>query len=228
MKWLALILILTACAPAEYSDIGHEYLGAAYVADPLGEGILPDADPLIRNDAFDCTTFVETALAGGDIETLNKIRYKNDKIGFLTRNHFIETDWLENNANRVSVVTKQYGDVATRNVVIDRKNWLRTVHGIDAEYPTRTVMLEYIPYDKLEKLNPVRPLIVLFIADKSQISDKIGTDLAVRHMGFLLPGGVLRHASQEYGRVMDTDFYEYAMRRANGTHDIGIMLVEIK
>ena len=89
-------------------------------------------------------------------------------------------------------------------------------------------MLEYIPYDKLGTLNPVRPLIVLFIADKSQISDKIGTDLAVRHMGFLLPSGVLRHASQEYGRVMDTDFYEYAMRRANGTHDIGIMLVEIK
>ena len=69
---------------------------------------------------------------------------------------------------------------------------------------------------------------LLFISDKTQISDKIGTDLTVRHMGFWLPGGVLRHASQEYGRVMETDFYEYAMRRANGTHDIGIMLVEIK
>ena len=55
-----------------------------------------------------------------------------------------------------------------------------------------------------------------------------GTDLAVRHMGFLLPGGVLRHASSQYGRVMDVDFCQYALARAADKNNLGVMLVEIK
>lgn len=71
-------------------------------------------------------------------------------------------------------------------------------------------------------------MIVLFITGKSEKSGKIGTDLAVVHMGFLLPDGKLRHASSQYGKVMDTDFYEYAMNRAKNEQNIGIMLVSIK
>ena len=40
------------------------FVGAPYVLSPLGEGDLggTDPDPRLRFDAFDCTTFVETAL----------------------------------------------------------------------------------------------------------------------------------------------------------------------
>ncbi len=227
-RWLALIFILSGCMAPDYNDIGQKYLGATYLDNPLGEELPPDTDPLIRTDAFDCTTFVETALADGDVEKLTKIRYKDGKVGFVNRNHFIETDWLINNSDIVADVTPEYGDVATRTVTIDKQNWLHHVYNIDAEFEPQTVLLKYIPYDNLRPIDASEPLIVLFIAGNFEKRDIIGTDLAVRHMGFLLPGGVLRHASSQYGRVLDVDFYEYAMQRAKNKNNIGIMLVKIK
>lgn len=227
-RWLALIFILSGCMAPDYYNIGQKYLGATYLDNPLGEELPPDTDPLIRPDAFDCTTFVETALADGDVEKLTKIRYKDGKVGFVNRNHFIETDWLINNSDIVADVTNEYGDVATRTVTIDKQNWLHHVYNIDAEFEPQTVLLKYIPYDNLRQIDASEPLIVLFIAGNFEKRDIIGTDLAVRHMGFLLPGGVLRHASSQYGRVLDVDFYEYAMQRAKNKNNIGIMLVKIK
>lgn len=229
MKRILPIFVLMGCVAAPNSgQIGAEYLGAKYVADPLGEGNAPDSDPLIRFDAFDCTTFVETSLAGGDIDKLNRIRYKNGDIDFLKRNHFIETDWIENNSNLVQNVSATYGKTAIRNVVIDKQKWLKTVYNIDADSPTQEMELEYIPYSRLTRINNSAPLIVLFITGKSEKSAKIGTDLAVAHMGFLMPGGVLRHASQISGRVVDVDFYEYADLRKMRNAEIGITLLEIR
>ena len=72
------------------------------------------------------------------------------------------------------------------------------------------------------------PLIVLFISGNSKIYDKIGTDLAVTHVGFLLPNGKLRHASKIYKRVMDVDFTQYIENRMQNKTNIGIALVKIK
>ena len=229
MKFISLFVFafLIAGCTANH-DIGHEYLGAKYVADPLGEGYGYDADPLIRKDAFDCVTFVETSLANGKLKNLNKIRYKDGDVNFLSRNHFIESDWLENNADLVENVSSKYGDVAVRHVIIDKQNWLRVVHKMDSEFPVREIDLEYIPYEKLGRINTDDALIVLFITGNSNKSGTIGTDLAVVHVGFLLPNGVLRHASSQYGRVMDVDFYEYVAARAKNKNNIGVTLVEIK
>lgn len=220
---------LCGCAATPQSfDMGAQYLGAKYVSDPLGEGAPPDADPLIRTDAFDCTTFVETALADGDVDKLTKIRYADGAPDFLKRNHFIETDWLPNNAELVENVSAKYGAAQTRHVVIDKKSWLHAVHGIDAYVPIQSADLEYLPYSAFDKINNTEVLIVLFIAGNCQKCDKIGTDIAVVHMGFLLPGGVLRHASSAHGVVMDTDFYEYIAQRRKTKNNIGIALVKIK
>ena len=209
-------------------DIGCEYLGATYTADPLGEAMPPDVDPLIRTDAFDCTTFVETALAGGNLKKLNKIRYKNGDVDFLNRNHFIETDWLINNAGLVENVSSEYGPTARRDVAIDKQNWMRVVHSINTDFAPLAVVLEYIPYEYVKNIRVAKPMIVLFISGKSEKNDKIGTDIAVRHMGFLLPNGMLRHASSQAGCVVDVDFDEYVQMRSADKNNIGIMLVEIK
>ena len=100
--------------------IGEQYLGKIYIDNPLGENVLPDNDPLIRYDAFDCVTFIETALAHGNEKRLTQIRYKNGEISFLNRNHFIETDWLQNNADIVENVSSQYGKTAVRTVNINK------------------------------------------------------------------------------------------------------------
>lgn len=231
MRYLFAFLLAALCGCASapsYFDIGHEYLGAKYVLDPLGECTPPDTDPLIRDDAFDCTTFVETVLSDGNVDKLNKIRYKNGEIDFLNRNHFIETDWLPNNSDIVENVSAQYGTTKIRRVATDKKSWFKKVHNIDADIPPQVVDLEYLPYSAIDRINNDTPLIVLFIVGNCEKCDKIGTDIAVVHMGFLLPGGVLRHASSSFGVVMDTDFYKYIEQRKAMKNNIGIALVKIK
>ncbi|MBR2511208.1 MAG: DUF1460 domain-containing protein [Alphaproteobacteria bacterium] len=207
---------------------GHSFLGVPYAESPLGEGVMPDTDPLIRFDAFDCTTFVETVLAGGDVNKLNKIRYKNGNVGFLNRNHFIESDWLINNADLVENVSARYADTAVRHVVIDKQSWLKKVHNIDAYLEPVEIDLEYIPYHNVKNIKIDNMMVVLFVADKPKIHDKIGTDLAVFHMGLLFPDGILRHASSEHKKVIDVDFAEYVAERMKNKTNLGIVLVEIK
>ena len=210
------------------SDFGAGYVGARYVADPLGEGRAPDTDPLIRFDAFDCTTFVETVLADGDVQKLNKIRYADGVPDFVRRNHFIETDWLSNNSDIVKNVSNQYAPTATHTVTIDKKNWFRVTHNTETDFVPRTVTLEYIPYKYTADIRVERPVVVLFLRDNPKIRDKIGTDLAVRHMGFLLPNGTLRHASRRAGAVVDVDFRKYVQRMMESPKNLGIMILEIK
>lgn len=207
---------------------GRSFLDAPYVNSPLGEGVAPDSDPLIRFDAFDCTTFVETVLAGGNLEKLNKIRYQNAEIGFLTRNHFIELDWLNNNADLVENVSARYADTAVRHVVIDKQSWFKKVHNIDAYFNPVEIDLEYIPYSNVKDMRIDKMMIALFVADKPKIHDNIGTDLAVFHMGLLFPDGILRHASSVHKKVIDVDFEEYVAERMKNKTNLGIVLVEIK
>ncbi len=232
MSALLLVGLLVGCVvhPMSHNvDLGARYLGAAYVASPLGEGVGVDSDPLICSDAFDCTTLVETVLADGDVDRLNEIRYKNGEIGFLTRNHFIESDWLVNNSGLVRNASAEYGETAVRHVVIDKTAWLRRVHKIDADFAPVAVDLEYLPYSVvLRGISLRRPMVVLFVVDNSQMRDKIGTDLAVVHMGFVLPNGVLRHASSVRKAVVDMDFMEYVKNRAKNKNNLGVILLEIK
>lgn len=225
-KLFLLLFFITSCTTSAQNYFGEQYLGTKYLKDPLGEEKAPDKDPLIRFDAFDCATFVETSLAGGDIEKLRKIKYKNSKVDFVSRNHFVETDWLKNNG--FENVSALYGDVSVREVVIDKKSWFKKNHNIDTDFQKQTVDFEYIPYKNLSKIDIQTPLIVLFIYDGNGMRDKIGTDLSVVHMGFLLPGNILRHASKQYGRVMDVDFEEYVNKRKKNKHNLGVALVKIK
>ena len=228
MRWVVAVFVLMGCVMhADDALIGAQYLGVKYQIDPLGEERAPDTDPLIRTDAFDCTTFVETSLASGDVDALTRIRYKNGVVDFKNRNHFIESDWIPNNSDIVKNASAQYGKTAVRHVVIDRAAWLRRVHNIDADDAPVAVDLEYIPYQNITTINNTVPLVVLFIVGNDKKSDTLGTDLAVVHMGFLLPGGTLRHASSVAGRVVDVDFYEYITARARNKNNIGITLLEI-
>lgn len=227
-RWLLVILGLAGCCVEEIKYPGQSFLGVPYAESPLGEGALPDDGPLIRFDAFDCTTFVETVLADGDVDCMNQIRYRNGEIGFLTRNHFIECDWLPNNMDFVQNVSAKYAPTDVRRIVIDKAEWFRVLHGIDADVAPVVVDLEYVPYSHVHLVNVDKPLIVLFVTDKPDFRDKIGTDLAVVHMGFWLPNGMLRHASSVAGAVVDVDMAEYIAQRMKDKTNIGIALVEIK
>lgn len=223
-----LSVLLAGCSLGNTDFPGQSFLGARYLNSPLGEEVAPDNDPLIRFDAFDCTTFVETVISDNNLKKLNKIRYKNGQVDFLARNHFIETDWLQNNSDVVQNVSNRYGPVQVRSVKIDKKSWFKKVHNIETEFTPQVVDIEYIPYKNAKNILPEKTLVVLFITDKPEIRDKIGTDLAVVHMGLLLPNGMLRHASSTQGKVVDVDMDEYIDNRTQDKTNLGITLVEIK
>lgn len=236
MKYIKSLFVLILMAVAggctdnykSCDTIGCEYLGMQYVSDPLGEEIFPDTDPLIRLDAFDCVTFVETALARGDKNKLNHIRYKDGQIGFLNRNHFTELDWINNNADLISEVTQLYGSVKTRHVRIDKQAWFKKVHNIETNIEPVDIDLKYLPYGSFDHIKTDVPLIVLFVVDNPAVSEKIGTDIAISHMGFVMPNGMLRHASSKAEAVVDTDFMQYIQRRAENKQNLGIALFGIK
>jgi hypothetical protein len=82
-------------------DVSDAFVGAPYVVSPLGEGEGKDADPRLRFDAFDCTTFVETTLAlalAHDLDDaraiLDRIRYRGAVVAFDERRHFPESEWI--------------------------------------------------------------------------------------------------------------------------------------
>ena len=228
MRRILGLLLLTGCVSVQGDLPGQSYLDMPYLNSPLGEEMWPDTDPLLREDAFDCTTFVETVLADADVNRLNKIRYKNGQVGFLSRNHFIESDWLKNNADLVQNVSKNYAPVNVRTVVIDKKNWFKVVHGVNYDVPIQSVDVGYITYENAKEVNLKKTMIVLFVADNPKIRDKIGTDLAIVHMGLWLPNGMLRHASSEHGKVIDVDVKQYMKQRQKNKHNLGIVLVDIK
>ncbi|GAB3481243.1 DUF1460 domain-containing protein [Marinomonas epiphytica] len=114
------------------------FLGAPYLANPLGEGVSGrfDSDPLYRFDAFDCTTFVETVLAkamshddDSFVATLTQIRYKNGQVSFENRNHFPSLDWIPNNKHFLKDITVPIaqGKVSYADTVIDKKAWYQAM-----------------------------------------------------------------------------------------------------
>lgn len=91
---------------ARLDYISASFLNAPYALSPLGEGenARYNQSPLFCMHQFDCQTYVETviALAIASTETvfkhcMNRIRYKNGQVGFITRNHFTSLDWNPNN-----------------------------------------------------------------------------------------------------------------------------------
>jgi hypothetical protein len=80
------------------------FVTAPYLASPLGEGDGRDPDPRLRLDAFDCMTFVETAVALGSASSveqaaaaLDDVRYRRGRPSLAARNHEVLSQWIPAN-----------------------------------------------------------------------------------------------------------------------------------
>ena len=225
------------------------FLDAPYMAAPLGEG---GDGPLWRLDAFDCVTFVETVLALGDddfVQAMLDIRYRGGEVSFLTRNHFMNPDWIANNARLVRDITERVANEAgivlkTRRTTLDRKRWFKKVHGIETEFEPEEVSLGYIAIADILANKEIfssainEPIIANIVARENGAADKYGTDSDIAHTGFLIPARlagadksgaapVFRHASKRRGKVADDDFFEYLKFLSKHGKYIGVNLLGI-
>jgi D-alanyl-D-alanine carboxypeptidase/D-alanyl-D-alanine-endopeptidase (penicillin-binding protein 4) len=92
--------------PERVEAASRQLMGRPYLLGPLGEGdsILGEAKPRFRLDAFDCVTYLETSIALAKsqdttdlLARMDSIRYLQGKVGWRTRDHFFEGDWLPRN-----------------------------------------------------------------------------------------------------------------------------------
>ena len=120
-------------------EVSRGLLSVPYGGDPLGEGpgARYDQDPLLRDDAFDCTTYVETVLAGAlassaeEVEALlTRIRYHAGRVDYRLRNHFTSLDWIPH-VQSLGVLSEETASLAGRagvevrysRVRIDKAGW---------------------------------------------------------------------------------------------------------
>ncbi|MEP0071088.1 MAG: N-acetylmuramoyl-L-alanine amidase-like domain-containing protein [Marinomonas sp.] len=116
------------------NSLSKIFLGVPYVGSGLGEGEQGkyDKDPLVRFDEFDCTTYVETILAGvmsssenDFMSSLLSFRYKDGNVTFISRNHFPSLDWIPNNQDKLKDITQLVAQesLMTAEAIIDKTSW---------------------------------------------------------------------------------------------------------
>jgi peptidoglycan/xylan/chitin deacetylase (PgdA/CDA1 family) len=247
---------LTEKNVAEHIKFYHDYnlldkvdffskslLGKEYANDPLGEGQESkiDADPIFRFDKFDCMTYVESVLAlalatdESEVETSKiKISYKNAELDYVNRHHFFETDWVRHNANLVLDITANIGvKVEYVRGVINKQNWFLKNKNIEVGGEPINVRLAYIPAktslneiaNKLPKVS-----IVGIVTNDAQMKAKIGSDIFISHVGFLIKKNnkiIMRHASLDAKKVVDVDFADYLKNMQKNATKVGFKLWQI-
>jgi D-alanyl-D-alanine carboxypeptidase/D-alanyl-D-alanine-endopeptidase (penicillin-binding protein 4) len=202
---------------ARVADVAFRSLGTPYADGPLGEGPEGkyDQDPLVDFARVDCVTFVEQTLAlaaarcrDEAMALLQQIRYEDGVISFETRNHFMVSDWIENNTFCKDV--SQSLGVSTERLTrtISRRGFFERVDApeLGHDTPDHDVRIAYIPAAQAaaaEGRMP-SPALVVFIGKVEW--------LFALHCGLcLLEEGELRliHASSKAGKVVSEDFNQY-------------------
>lgn len=200
------------------ATIARAFVGAPYKDGPLGEG--PDGrydkDPLIDLSCADCVTFVEQVIALAvsktceeTVQTLQRIRYKDGRVDFETRNHFMEADWVLNNA-WCREVTRDLGvPVAEVTRTISKRAFFPKVNApeLGQDTPDREMTIAYVPLDQVPLATEriPSPSLILLIG-------KVDWLFAV-HSGLFLRGSDGKahffHASSKAQKVIDDNLASY-------------------
>lgn len=222
-----------SAGPDRAAWAGSLLLGAPYRPSPLGEGSGIDPDPRFRLDAFDCVTFVETAIALGHARTvgeaerlLDDVRYSGAP-QYRNRNHYVESQWLP------SLVAKGWLEPSTRQVAgpatrvaskrLDESAWeaaARSGHAVaglsSADLPRGDFAIEIVPLTDALAIGPRIPNGTVLLVVRENRPNRPSR---ITHMGLVVVRAdgarVVRHASDVPGalRVRDEPLDAF-LRRA--------------
>jgi hypothetical protein len=183
-------------------------LGLPYIFDGIGEERLPDEDPFIRYDGYDCLTFVEQTLALSLAEDLNQseeivldLRYHSAP-RYENRNHFMISQWIPNVLSKGYMVdvTAQIGETRVVQKELIQRNWDRwkgrhRYHLTPEDYPKGEYLLEVVPIDELYlSLSLIQTGDLLIFVRVNNPYNPI----LVTHLGWFVEGEVptIRHATK--------------------------------
>ncbi|MBI2813363.1 MAG: DUF1460 domain-containing protein [Opitutae bacterium] len=142
--------------------LARKNIGQPYELYLLGE--MPfethDPQPLYCLGKSDCLVFTEHIYAmalsrdwSGFMRLLQRIRYRDGRIGVATRNHFTETDWNPSNRWLVRDITAEVaGDKAVKFAErIDRSKFLLGRCGLKTTIPVEDHLEVCLPYAELAR-----------------------------------------------------------------------------
>jgi hypothetical protein len=224
-------------------------VGARYVLNPLGEGDAggPDGDPRLRYDAFDCTTFVETAMALALVDRsdqvaplLDVIRYRDATPSLVNRRHFPAAEWIPD------LVELGFLDDITRDIAGDEAVEEVTILNSEIWDRRRTRILSELPEDRIP--DGKFRLDIWPIADaraghrriptgtvmSTMRTDRPRLPVRITHQGLVIVENgrhLVRHAVDEpYGRVIDEPLADYLdrIRAYREWHVVGIHLARVR
>lgn len=232
-----------------------------YLVNPLGEGPAGEFEkgPLYRFDGFDCTTFVETVLALAKTQSvdefkvmMNRIRYKDGRVSYESRNHFPSIDWIPNNirAGFVKDITAEVGGVNVKvaQTWIEKDMWLQmkgdAYQKLSRQFKKELGEISYVAKEDLL----AQPTLLERIPSGSifhvvrpnwDLRNAIGTQLDVSHEGFLIrENGVLymihasngvRDGSDDYRGVKREPLLAYIERVMKGSSSMaGLNILQVR
>ena len=175
--------------------LARKNIGQPYAIYLLGEYPyeLYDPDPMYCLERSDCVTFVENTYAmalshdwPSFFRTLQRLRYKDGKIGTLTRNHESVADWDPNNAWLFEEITAKLGEgkAAVPMHLTWRPAKFFAKWNIGQDLPDVTVESTYIPRDRVSSI-----LSELKDGDVVHIVRGNAKEQYVGHFGMVAHGG---------------------------------------
>jgi hypothetical protein len=208
-------------------------IGRRYQLSALGEGAGPDPDPRFRLDAFDCVTFVETAIALGNARdldgaarALDDVRYDGPP-AFDRRNHYVIPQWIPANVAHgwVEDVAEAVAGAEAVDAVerFDEARWRRlaragaTVRRLAPEaWPRGEFRARMVPTARvLEHADRIPHGTIAWVVR----SDRADRPTRVTHAGLVVvaPGGErrVRHATASVGttRVIEEPLARFLRRQ---------------
>lgn len=183
--------------------ISRLFLGCPYTEGSLGGGAGLREELRVYLNAFDCVTFIETALAlalartiDEFIDAIRRIRYEDGEIDWFRRNHYM-VDWASNNERCGFVKNLTSGPYAVEKICT-----LILIAGLRAQ----TTTFRYFPtQSRAEVAGLIEAGDLIFFVSTKNTLDVFHTGLLVgRERRWLL-----RHATRTAGAVIEQDLVEF-------------------
>jgi len=196
-------------------SISGKYLGRPYICNPLiGSPEIPEVF-VVNENGFDCVTYIETVIARAESresakfpEQLRRIRYRDGKLAWNQRNHYM-TGWIRNNVRK--------GLVRRVNFNVQESSKMRTLNVVPGLLPVRQ-KFSCIPKRSISRIAcEIESGDLIFFASTRPHLD-------IFHCGILIRDGerlLLRHASRSQGRVVEQDLASFL----NANRMAGVIVV---
>lgn len=186
---------LRATMPDPAARLNHvmlQYVGQTHRQGIIGDfpfDLGPDDLPLFSVAESDCVSFVESSFAMALADSwrsyfvmLQRIRYRDGRVAWETRNHFIEADWQSSNGWMIRDVNRELGAGLLEEYVfeVERDRFFKR-NGRRNPFPPQKVRLSYFPADAVEKIIPRLKSGMLFNMIRTNHTGKKW----VGHLGFI-------------------------------------------